>query len=314
MKWQRRLQDSAPIVLDGATGTRLENLGVDVRNPLWSSVALLDAQGRALTARVHGEYVAAGADVVIANTHNVSAPNVARYLSSDSEAVPLTEESPTVVAETRTLNRRAVDVARGTNAIVAGCLASPDRPYATRSSLTADAVAAKLETQYEALVEAAPDLIIFEMLTTAADLDGVAKLVSRSSSSDVPVAVGVVAGDGGTLGGVPWADAVRALRPARPTVLFVQCTAVDRVLPALTTLAGLEDPPILGAYANDGGYDANTQAWSGPRLSPEAYAADARQWWRAGGPRDRGLLRNGAGAHSSRRGSAARRSGAARVM
>src|SRR5438128_1653680 len=56
------------IVLDGATGTELGRRGVDTRTALFSTAALLDEKGRQTLREVHRGYVAAGAQVITANT------------------------------------------------------------------------------------------------------------------------------------------------------------------------------------------------------------------------------------------------------
>lgn len=296
MRWLSRLRDPSPLVLDGATGTRLEALGVDVRNPLWSSVALLDAQGRGRVEQVHREYLAVGAEVLIANSHNLSLANVRAFLSGGSTwIVPDGYRDRPAEDVAADLNRQAVAVARraahahldaskaARAPLVAGCLASPDRPYATEASLTPAEVASRLETQFVALGAAHPDVVIFEMLTTGPDLEGVAQLVLRWPRVG-PVAVGLVAGDDGLLGGLSWAEAWAVLTPLPLSAVFIQCTTVERVEPALRALLSLagDDGPAVGVYANDGGYDQAQQAWVGPRMSPATYGEHAGRWFRAG--------------------------------
>ena len=286
MTFAARLRTGGPVVLDGATGTCLEAMGTDVANPLWGSVALLSNEGRAATERVHRAYATAGAELVIANSHNLSRAHVARYLAAhprpDSIRQALTEYpgSPEE-ALTRWLNAEAVARARAAGVWVAGCLASPDRPYATEASLTAEAVADRLALQYEALRDAQPDLIIFEMLTTWPDIDGVCRLIERHPSP-VGVAVGLVADRDGTIGGVAWPDAWARLRSVDPVAVFVQCTPFDRVLDALRSLAHAAPDVVLGAYANDGSYDEAQQAWTKSGTSPAIFAAGARAWVEAG--------------------------------
>ncbi|MEO1338115.1 MAG: homocysteine S-methyltransferase family protein, partial [Myxococcota bacterium] len=215
--------------------------------------------------------------LIIANSHNLSLNHVQRWCMR-----PSPPSSDSAEALCRTLNRAAVDVARKVGCGVAACLASPDTPYATSANLTADEVADRLLLQYEALAASDPDLIIFEMLTTPSDIRGVAQLVS-SRGAAIPVAVGLVAaGAEGTLGGASWADARDALEPLAPSVVFIQCTPVERVEPALAALSAGWPEATLGVYANDGGYDASTQSWSGARATPQDYAAAAQRWVSAG--------------------------------
>ncbi len=61
-----RILSGRPLLLDGATGTELERRGVPSALPLWSAHALLESPQT--VAEIHAEYVAAGAEVLTANT------------------------------------------------------------------------------------------------------------------------------------------------------------------------------------------------------------------------------------------------------
>jgi homocysteine S-methyltransferase len=91
----RRLRGPAPLVLDGATGTELERRGVATRLPLWSAAAL-DTHPEVVAA-IHADYVAAGADVLTANTFRTQRRSLA-HAGWEGRA--------------RELTRRAVSLAR----------------------------------------------------------------------------------------------------------------------------------------------------------------------------------------------------------
>lgn len=54
------------IILDGALGTELTRRGENTNLPLWSARALMDAPQ--VVAQIHADYLAAGAEVLTANT------------------------------------------------------------------------------------------------------------------------------------------------------------------------------------------------------------------------------------------------------
>jgi len=89
------LSGTHALVLDGAIGTELERRGIDSPLPLWSAGALV-AHADAVAA-VHHDYVAAGADIVVANTFrtNVRTLRAAGMLERGAE-----------------LNRTAIELAR----------------------------------------------------------------------------------------------------------------------------------------------------------------------------------------------------------
>ena len=73
MTLDERLAAGQVIILDGATGTELERRGVPMHDVSWSGIASLSHPD--ILRQVHVDYVAAGAEVVIANTFAAS-----RYL------------------------------------------------------------------------------------------------------------------------------------------------------------------------------------------------------------------------------------------
>ncbi|MCC6359657.1 MAG: homocysteine S-methyltransferase family protein [Phycisphaerales bacterium] len=63
-----RLQRSTgiPLLLDGAMGTELARRGIAIPAPLWSTAGLIEAPS--VVERIHRDYTAAGADILVANT------------------------------------------------------------------------------------------------------------------------------------------------------------------------------------------------------------------------------------------------------
>jgi len=70
MRYERlkeRLSAREIIILDGATGTELERRGASMDQAAWSGRAALDNEH--LLTQIHADYIAAGADVITANTY-----------------------------------------------------------------------------------------------------------------------------------------------------------------------------------------------------------------------------------------------------
>lgn len=272
-----RLERPHPVRLDGGTGGELEDRGVDVKNPLWSSVALLDHAGRAANRALHADYAAAGAEILIANTHNASYAHCARFLA----ARPDLTATPAELLER--LHLAALEDARAEaneDGWVAGCLASPDVPYTEVATLAPGEVRDALEAQWRVMAALAPDFGFFEMLTTEADVRGVAALDPAGPSRGAGL---VCRGDGRMRGGLELEEAVARLADAGFDLVFVQCTRFGDVDAALGPLlrAAERHGLVPGVYANDG-RRWEGGAWCGPRISPEAYAAAAVRWAEAG--------------------------------
>ena len=280
------------VILDGALGTLVEDEGWDVRQALWGSVALLSEEGQRLVLELHRRYIDAGAELLIANTHNAGLLHCRRWLGQtprDDWPAPAGRHPDPAPALMRHINLEAVSAARSAARTkpgirVAGCLSSPDVPYATRASLTSGEVAQAIGPQLDVLFEAAVDLVLFEMCSTRSDLEGVAAAVNaRPHRNRPPIGVGLVCGpDGHLLSGLSVVEAVHILGPAQPEALFIQCTRWDLVEKSLRILTDcVPADTIVGAYGNDarGWVDGR---WCGARVTPEAYAEAAERWWRTG--------------------------------
>src|SRR6266581_3209778 len=107
------LERPRPVLLDGAVGTELARRGVDTTLPLWSARALLDDKGLETLTRIHEEYAAAGAEILVTNTFRTTLRAVEKAGRGDAW---------------REINRRAVECAR----TGAGATSAPGVPGSTR--------------------------------------------------------------------------------------------------------------------------------------------------------------------------------------
>lgn len=108
---KKRLDRGDIVILDGATGTELQRRGVAMDPSAWCGVASLD--NHALLSEIHADYIAAGAEVITANTFASS-----RVVLQQAGYGGKTEE----------INRNAVEAAlrardaAGRDVVVAGSL------------------------------------------------------------------------------------------------------------------------------------------------------------------------------------------------
>jgi len=294
---ERLLSDPARdvILMDGGMGTTTEDRGIDTRNALWGSFAFLTPEGRRINDAIHREFVEAGAEILIANTHNAFLRACRQRVADEAIEIPGPERRGTrgdLETRARALHahilRSAVASARAAvpgnrTVAVTCCIGSVDAPYATKASVGADEAEKILEIEIAARRATGSELIIFETLTTPEEIEGAARAARKCGVGNL--AVGFSCGEGGcTLGGVPLETAVERFRDAAPRAYFVQCTRfdrVDRALARLRTALGPDD--VLGVYANDGrAWDPVRMRWSGERISPEEYGDHALRWRDAG--------------------------------
>lgn len=109
---KQRLDDGDVVILDGATGTELQRRGVAMDPSAWCGIASL-ANQRVLT-EIHRDYIAAGAEVITANTFASSRAVLSQ--SGHGDAVEAINRAAVEAA------LRARDAAQASEVVVAGSL------------------------------------------------------------------------------------------------------------------------------------------------------------------------------------------------
>jgi S-methylmethionine-dependent homocysteine/selenocysteine methylase len=259
-------------------GTELARRGADTLPPLWSARALRDAPR--LVREIHAENVAAGADVLTANTFRLHKRNIEReprgFLLDGGRN-----------SSTRHLVAKAVSLARESAAprsiAIAGSLAPLEDCY--RPDLVPDEAALALEHREmaEALGEAGVDLILVETMNAVREL---LAATSAALATGLPVVASMVTdGAGRLLSGEPVVEAARALlalRPA-PDAIGVNCVPARKIGRDLAGLRGAAPGVPLSVYANTGrALDEAAGLFSDP-TPPDAYALLAAGWLAGGG-------------------------------
>ena len=245
---------AGPLLLDSAMGSELERRGVDVRLPFWSARALVESPGTVLA--IHRENVAAGADVLTANTFRTQRRTVG------GRAAALTREA---VA----LARRAAAEA-GRDVFVAGSIAPLADCY--RPDLVPDGAVLEREHREHAasLAAAGVDFLLVETINSARELLAAA---AAGAATGLPVVASVVTdGRGALLSGDPLEGAARAVAALRPAAFGVNCVVPAGVTREVARLAALDAGPRIVAFGNvlsDG-------------ENPDAYAGIAAEWLAAG--------------------------------
>lgn len=258
----RRRFERGGLVLDGATGTELERQGCRSPAPLWSADALLSAPD--VVEAIHRDYVAAGADIVVANTFRTN-PRTLR-------AVGLQERG----AE---LNRRAVDLARravrGHDVLVAASVGPVEDCYHPER-VPAEGVLQDEHAEMAAWLGAAGlDLIWIETMGMVREARAAA---SAAVDAGLPFAVSfVIQENGNLLGGEHLEDAVAAMEILNPLAVGLNCIPPRGLTLILPRLRQVTSRP-LAAYAHINN-PVPLRGWSfSQRATPSEYASYAQQW------------------------------------
>lgn len=256
------------IILDGALGTELTRRGENTNLPLWSARALMDAPQ--VVAQIHADYLAAGAEVLTANTFRTN------FRTFEHAGLP----NPHTLA--RDLTFKAVALAKNAgNAKVAGSLAPLEDCY-TPELVPDDETLAREHAEHAInLSEAGCDLILVETMNTIREAVAGAKAAAQTGK---PIWVSFTLNEHNDLiSGEKLADAVQAVLPFNPQAILVNCIPVAQIAGALRVLRRAAPAALpIGAYGNVGHVD-DVAGWTLTHaVTPSAYAQAAQEWRKIG--------------------------------
>ena len=268
--FQNRLQqEQHPILLDGATGSELNRRGINTPLPLWSAAALIEAPQ--VVEAVHADYVAAGAEILTANTFRTHHRNLAAGGRGD-QAASLTTLAVQLAKNAAQHASHEVWIA-GSQAPLEDCYHPERTPHDA-------ALAEEHEAHAQHLAAAGVDLILVETQPTVREA---VAATTAAVQTNLPVLVSLVCGlDGRLLSGETLATAAAALLPLKPAALLVNCCPAFYVAGMLKELSQHAPGVPLGAYANIGEPDA-AQGWRNTTAENVETYADLAQDWRLHG-------------------------------
>jgi homocysteine S-methyltransferase len=273
------LEQGPPVLLDGAIGTELARRGFELRAPLFSARALLDAPE--LVEQLHWDYLCAGAQILTTNSFGLHAASLAAAGIAQRQG-ELAHRSVDVLERVRARARAGGGESKFR---IAGSI--PPRP---REGASEQALArAEYRAYAEHLIAAGVDLLLLETFTNVGDarlaLEGLVGV-------ELPVWLSVVAGhrssppskpDGTRLlGGDSFEDLAQLLRSETsrgPDALLINCTQIDAIPAALDALihatAKMALPlglhPHLGRRRHDG-------VWIDRIVESEVLAEQIQAW------------------------------------
>ena len=242
-----RFTDPRPIILDGATSTELQRLGVPMSADTWSGLAAITHPD--ILRDLHVQYLQAGAEVIIANTYATAPQHVAAAGYGD-RAREINLRSAELALEAR---ERAADGP----AWVAGSLSLMAPGFASAKRKAPLEHAEGLRRQSEWLAEAGVDLLVLEMLR---DIEWSGAAVDAALSVGLPVWSGFSCevDEGGALmtqgrvgESVPLEDALRAVTGRGESLVAVMHSEIGHTAPGLECARRVCEAP-LGAWPNCG--------------------------------------------------------------
>lgn len=268
--------NGAVALLDGGTGTELQRRVVPMTTQAWCGPAALDHV--ATLEQVHRDYIAAGADIVTANTY-ASARHLLAQDGFGDQFEPINRAAVRAA-------RAARDAAGRPDVLVAGSL-SHRGPIATGTAVPAGGatdpaeMAASVRELAWLLREAGCDLILLEMMYDPARMPAV---FEAASEAGLPVWAGFSArraANGRVVGFDPgqdiaFADVVSELSHWEISAAGVMHTAADVVSDALAILRAQYSGPLM-AYPDSGFFKSPHWQFEDV-MSPDDLHAFAAGW------------------------------------
>lgn len=270
-------RDGEVKLLDGGTGTELQKRGVSMSPQAWCGLAALENIG--VLEAIHRDYIAAGADIITANTYATSRVLLAQDGFGDR------------FEEINRASIQAVHKARDScgrpGVLVAGSL-SHRGPIAAGTARPESSAAAGLEDMARALRELALllreegcDLILLEMMYDPLRMPLV---FSAAAESGLPVWAGFSArrGEGGKVLGfgpeadIPFAEIISIVREWPVDAAGIMHTSADLVSDALQILRTAFAGPLL-AYP-DSGYFKSPHWQFEDVIEPRVLRSFAESW------------------------------------
>ncbi|MHC4135250.1 MAG: bifunctional homocysteine S-methyltransferase/methylenetetrahydrofolate reductase [Planctomycetota bacterium] len=250
-------------LFDGAMGTMLYIRGVFINRAFEE----LNLKRPGLVRDVHGEYLAAGADILETNTYAANRFKLSPRGLADR------------VAE---INSRGVEIAREAaegRAWVAASIGPLGVRIEPFGPIGRDEAREVFAEQVQALADATVDLFILETFTHLPELEEALKAVR--AVSNLPVVAQMVVGKGGrTREGVAAGEAAARLAAAGADVIGANCSEALAVLEALEAMHAALDTPLSGQP--NAGQPRTVEGRNIYLASPDYIVAWARRALRAG--------------------------------
>lgn len=265
----------AGLIIDGGLASELERRGQDLRDSLWSARLLRDDPG--LIRKVHSDYFAAGADVVISASYQASFEGFERFGIDHDRAGALMRLSVRLAREAaeEAGAGRLVAASVGPYAAMLADGSEYQGGYGRSVSELMDFHRARLEV----LLEAGPDLLAIETIPAIEEAEALVRVLDAYPETTAWISFSCR--DGARISdGAPFADAARlAASSDRIAAVGINCTPPG-LIEDLLAAADVSKP--LVAYPNLGStWDAEKKVWlaTGPRPDFGALAPG----WRAAG-------------------------------
>lgn len=250
----RGLLSERVLVLDGGLSTQLQARGQDISGPLWTAQALLDRPEA--VAAAHADFAAAGAEVVITASYQVSRMGFAAIGRSAQEA------DAALAASVQVARSAAPSALIAASVGPYGAVLHDGSEYRGDYGLSRAQLVDFHRSRLDVLVDAQPDLLAVETIPDLREVEALIEVLGEAP--DMPAWICMTARDAERLWAGQRIEDAAALAASAPSVVAVGINCTDpRVVPELLArMRSVTDLPLV-AYPNAGGaWSAETGTWT----------------------------------------------------
>ncbi len=278
------LEAHGVVVLDGALATELEARGADLRDPLWSAKALVEAPE--LVRAIHYDYYQAGADVATSASYQATFEGFAARGIAAPEAAELMKLSVRLAREARDAFWEEAGKDNRPRPIVAasvGCYGAhlhDGSEYRGDYGLSVGQLVDFHRSRFAVLAESGADLLGCETVPCRLEAEALVRLFEEFP--ETPVWVSFSCRDGKHVSHGETLAECLDLVIERPQVIAagINCTAPGYVSDLLRTVPDVARPLIV--YPNSGErWDGTEHRWMPASAGPEIEAC-AGEWYALG--------------------------------
>ncbi|RJO72522.1 homocysteine S-methyltransferase family protein [Nocardia panacis] len=255
-------------LLDGGVASELERAGLPMADPWWTTDALRTGAKRQILQSVHEAYLAAGAQVITANTFRTNLRALSRTRLDEAGRAWMVHAAVGVAGAAR-------KEARAPEALIAGSIAPVEDAYRPDLVPPDDELRAEHRWLATELSRAGVDLYLLETMNTIREARiALEQVLAVGGRAWVGFACGA---DGRLISGEDLSGAVHAVQRDGAEAVLVNCSTPEATEKAMRALcrgkAGL-----IGAYPNN---EDRTVAHEGAQpsaLNPEQFAELLVKW------------------------------------
>jgi homocysteine S-methyltransferase len=260
------------LVADGAMGTMVYDRGV----PKGHCYDELNLSNPELIKEIHGEYIAAGAELIETNTFGANEYVLGKYYGLADKAYEINVKGARIAQD---MARRSV---ASKPVFVAGSIGPITRPLESTEKLTTSEIERVFELQISALAEGGVDIILFETMASLDELICGFKAAKRICGFPVICQLSF-ATDGRTIQGISPVEAGSSLADEGVRIMGTNCgIGLQSVYEAIKRMGHVTNA-ILSVQPNAGqaSFSGSSRSFVYP-ASPDYFAEYAKKYVDAG--------------------------------